>query len=176
VRVVTIGALNKSLIHFVVEGHGELRLDIGVALVAKLRLRRFEQVLYPAVVNIVAADAAHIAPGVVRIVEAPMTCQVTLKALGIRFSSVSIGRIEDLGFVAAFRMRFAGTVTTFATDRVPSVHRGRRCMGIASKIRGHLFVACGANVVAHEIPRLRVIRMRGDAHYHRPQRQHQTNL
>jgi len=42
VRVVTIRTLNQSLIYFVMEGHRELRLNIGVAFVAEGGLTSFE--------------------------------------------------------------------------------------------------------------------------------------
>jgi len=61
VRVVAIGALHQPLIHFVMEGHGELRLDVGVALIAESRLGNREQLLLVHTgVNAVASDAAYV--------------------------------------------------------------------------------------------------------------------
>jgi len=43
VRIVAIGALNKALVHAMVEGHIELRFLLQMAGIAKLRLRLDEQ-------------------------------------------------------------------------------------------------------------------------------------
>src|ERR1035437_6143321 len=45
VRIVAVGALDQAFVYLVVERHGELRLDVGVASEAKRRLREFEQML-----------------------------------------------------------------------------------------------------------------------------------
>ena len=45
VHIVAIGALNQALVHFVVEGHVELRVLLGVALIAEHGLRSLEQML-----------------------------------------------------------------------------------------------------------------------------------
>lgn len=157
VRVVAIGALNQSLIHLMVDGHGELRLDIGVALVAERRLRRFEQGLHLAMVNIVAAGATYIARGVIRVVKAPVLCQVALQAPGVYFLGGSVCGVEDIGFVAAFNMCLAFTVAIRATDPVAALHSRRLGMRIAGKVAGNLFVAGGANVGAHGNLRSRVL-------------------
>jgi hypothetical protein len=160
VRVVTIRALNQSLIHLVVEGRGELRLDIGVALVAEGRLRRFEQGLYLAVVNVVAACATYIARGVIRVVKAPVLCQMALQTLGVHFLCAFIGRIEDFGFVAAFRMCLTRAMAILTSYSVAALHPRRLEMRITGKVLRDLFVAGGAIVGACGILRSRVLLLR----------------
>lgn len=63
VHVVTIGALDQTLIHPVMDGHIELRLLVGVALIAESGLRGFQQAVVLAVVDAMATDAAQIGPG-----------------------------------------------------------------------------------------------------------------
>ena len=159
-RVVTIGTLNQSFIHLVVDGHGELRLDIGVAFVTEGRLRRFEQRLHLTVVNVVAADATYIAPGVVRVAKPPVVRQVALQALSVHFFCAFIGGIEDFGFVAAFRMRLARAVAILTSYPVAALHPGRFEMGITGKVLGDLLVAGGASVNARGILRSCVLLLR----------------
>ena len=65
VHIVTVAALQQTLVHFVVNRHAELRLLVGVALVAKLRLRRPQQLrLRVAAMHAMATRAAHSGPGV----------------------------------------------------------------------------------------------------------------
>ena len=45
VCIVAISTLDQPLCNLVAEGHGELRLDVIVALVAEFRLRQIEQML-----------------------------------------------------------------------------------------------------------------------------------
>lgn len=143
------------------KGHGELRLDICVALVAEGRLRSLEEGLYLAVVNVVASDAAYVALGVSRGVMTPVLCLVASQALGVHFLGGSIGGVEDLGFVAALNMRMARAVATLAIDPGGAVHLRRHGMRIVGKVAGNLLVADSANVGAHQILRGRVPRLRG---------------
>lgn len=65
VHIVAVGALDQPLFNLVVKGHGELRLDVVVALKAKLGLLQFEKMFRCAWrMDSVAADAAHIATAV----------------------------------------------------------------------------------------------------------------
>lgn len=118
VRVVAVGALYQSLFHFVMEGHGELRLDISVALETKLRLSGLEQVLRDArSVNAVAGDAAYIAFSVSRALKVRVLSLVAAEALLVHFFRCCLGRVEDLRYIAAaVNVRFAGTMTPFAGD------------------------------------------------------------
>ena len=58
-----VGALDQSFFNLVARGHGELWLDVVVALEAELGLLQFEQMFLCAWrMDGVAADATHIAP------------------------------------------------------------------------------------------------------------------
>ena len=60
-RIMAIAALHKPFVHAVMEGHGELRLLLQVAGVAKLGLGLDQQeFLGLCVVRRVAGDAAHV--------------------------------------------------------------------------------------------------------------------
>ena len=61
VCIVAVCALDQPLCNLVAEGHGELRLDVIVALVAQFRLRQLEQMLrrYGGM-DAMTAGAAHI--------------------------------------------------------------------------------------------------------------------
>ena len=61
VCIVAISTLDQPLCNLVAEGHGELRLDVLVALVAECRLRQLEQMLRRGGgVDAMAADATHV--------------------------------------------------------------------------------------------------------------------
>ena len=60
-RIVAIGALDHASRNVVLEGHGELRPDVIVALIAQFRLRQPEQMLRRAgAMNAMTTDAAYI--------------------------------------------------------------------------------------------------------------------
>ena len=60
VNVVAVAAFDQAFVHLVMEGHVERGLHVGVALIAKLRLRGLQQlVLGIARMNAVATGAAH---------------------------------------------------------------------------------------------------------------------
>ena len=59
--VVTISALYGLLIHFMMNGHGELLLDGSVTLEAESRLRYLQPSFFFTAVDSVALDAAHVA-------------------------------------------------------------------------------------------------------------------
>jgi hypothetical protein len=60
--IVTICTLDQPLCNLVAKGHGELRLDVIVALVAQFRLRQLEQMLRRSgCVDSMTGGAAHIA-------------------------------------------------------------------------------------------------------------------
>ena len=86
VRIVAVGALHQSFFHLVMEGHVELRLGVGVALEAEFRLRNLQQLLLVfAVMNAVAADAAHVVLAVRRALEVGMLALVAAQAPRIDF-------------------------------------------------------------------------------------------
>ena len=59
-----ISALYGLLIHFMMNGHGELLLDFSVTLEAESRLRYLQQSFFFTAVDGVALNAAHVACGV----------------------------------------------------------------------------------------------------------------
>ena len=80
VNVMTVGALDEALVHPVMEGHIECRLHIIVALEAERGLRRLEQRLFLAAVDVVATDAADGGLGMGRTVEVGMRSRVAGQA------------------------------------------------------------------------------------------------
>jgi hypothetical protein len=157
VRIVAIGTPQQPLFHLVVKGHIELRLRVGVALIAKLWLRRCQQVLiHSAVVNAVTAQAAHIVFAVRRALEIRVLPLVATEASRIYFFRCGLGRIENLAYIsAAIHMRFARSMAAFAGDPVLSVHLGQLGVRIRCKSFGNLFVARCAGILANEISRRR---------------------
>ena len=62
--IVAISAPYELLIYFMMNGHGELLLDISVTLEAETRLRHLQQSFFFTAVDGVALDAAYVACGV----------------------------------------------------------------------------------------------------------------
>ena len=84
--IVAVGALHQPFLHLVMERHIELRLDVGVALEAKLRLGYLEQVLrILAGVNTMAVHAAYVCFTVAGALKVGVLSLVTSQALGIHF-------------------------------------------------------------------------------------------
>ena len=148
VRVVAVTATHCTLVHLVVEGHGELRLDVVVALVAERGLRRLKKRLFLAAVNIVATDAADTGLGVRGTREVGVRAGMAAQALFIHFLGGGLGGIEDLGHVAAAGYVFAsGAMAVLAGDAAGvAVHQGHPGVRVRSKSLGHLFVTGGAGV------------------------------
>lgn len=152
--IVAVRALNQSFVHLVMEGHGELWLDVRVALKAKRRLRGLEQVFFLAVVNVVAADAAHIALGMSRAVKVLVLALMAAEAQMIYLLGSCVGGIEYPGFVAAaFNVRFARAVAVLTGDPGTAVRLRRFSVRIGSESSGHIFVAWAANLRAHHASR-----------------------
>lgn len=114
VEVVAIGALHLAIVHRVMEGHGKLRLGVRVTLNAERRLRRLEQRLFRAVMNVVATDAAHISFPMRRALEIRVLSLVATQALLIHFFGRGVGRIEYPGFIAPIHVRSARPMAAFA--------------------------------------------------------------
>ena len=77
-HVVAVRALNQSLRNLVVEGQGELLLDVVVALVAQLRLRRLQEMRRCfGSMDAVAARAAHVGFDVGGTIDARMISVMT---------------------------------------------------------------------------------------------------
>ena len=163
VRVVAIRALNQSLVHLVVEGHGKLRLDVGVALEAECRLGSLEQGLVArAGVNAVTADAAYIAVTVCRALKVGVLALMAAEALCVHFFGCCLGGIEDPGHVAAaLNVRPASAVASLAGDPGLAMLQGQFAVRIVGESLGLRFVAGGADFCAHEVPRHGILCLRG---------------
>jgi hypothetical protein len=100
VRIVAVGTLHQPLVNLVVEGHGELRLNIGVALEAKLWLGHFEQVLRLLTrVNAVTAHATNLGLPMFRALKVWMGTLMATQASCIDLPGCSRRRIEDFSLV-----------------------------------------------------------------------------
>src|ERR1035438_2684583 len=152
-HVVAVGALDQAFIHLVVYRHVELRLLVGVALVAERGLRRLEQRLLLATVDVVAADATDAGFGMRRAFEVGMRSRVAAQALFLHILGACVGGVEYLGDVAAtINVCFARAVAVLAGGPVAAVHLGHLGVGIAGELLGHLVVAGSAGVAAYKIP------------------------
>ena len=115
VRIVAVGAINYALFNSVVKGHGELRLDFVVALKAKLRLLQLKQMFRRAGrMNGVAADAAHIAPAMGRMLKVCVLASMACLAFFIHLFGRGRGGAEDQCSVAALSVCIARSMTAFA--------------------------------------------------------------
>jgi hypothetical protein len=158
VRIVAIGALHQAFIHLVVKGHGELRLHIGVALVAERRLRRLEQSLFLARVNVVAAQAANVTFGMRGAIEVLVLALMAAQALGVDIRNARGRGVEDLGLVAAcLHMRFSRAVAVFASHALAAVHLGHLGVRVGREALGHFFVTGRAHLGADKVPRRGVL-------------------
>lgn len=199
VRIVAIRALNQSLVHFVVERHGKLRLDVGVALEAESGLGSLEQgFVARAGVNAVATDAAYIAVTVCRTLKVGVLALMAAEALCVDFFGGCLGRIEDLGHVAAaLNVRAASAMASLAGDPGLAMLQGQLAVSIVGESLGLRFVAGGADFCTHKVPRRGILCLSGGcfgfcrlgyglgpgrrsgqsggAQYARAQHQHQTS-
>jgi len=152
-HIVAILAGNQTFFNLVMEGHGELRLDLGVALEAELGLGGLEQmILLFALVDTVAAQAADIGLGMGRAVKVGMSSGVAAEALLIDGFGAGCGRVEDLGLVAAaVHVLFARAVAVLAGHIDPAVHRRGFLVRVALKLLGDLVVTSGAGFRTHKV-------------------------
>lgn len=155
VRIVAVAAGNQAFFNLVVEGHGELRLDFGVALEAELGLRSLEEmILVLALVNAMAAYAADIGLGVRRAGKVRMRAGMAAEAFCIDILGGSLGGIEDLGLVAAaVHVLFARAMAVFAGHADAIVHGRGFIVLVAGKALGDFFVTSGASLAADKIAR-----------------------
>ena len=158
VRIVAVGALHQPLVHFVVEGHGELRLDVGVALVAERRLCSLQQRIFFAGMNVMAADAAYVPLTMCRALEVGMLAVVAALAHTIHFIRRRLDRVKDLGGIAAaFNVRLAGSMACLAGDSGLAMLLGQFAVRIGTEPLRLRFMAAGANLRTHKIPRCRIL-------------------
>ena len=93
-HIVAVGARNQPLFNLVVKGHGELCLDIAVALETKSGLRHFERLLRRAgSMDDMASHAAHIALAMGRALEMSVSVMAR-QAFFINLFGRGRGRVE----------------------------------------------------------------------------------
>jgi hypothetical protein len=155
VRIVTVRALDEAFFHLVMERLVELRLDVGVALEAELRLRYLEQ--RPCVfcnVNAVASDAAYVAFSVSRALEVGVLTLMAGETLRIHFPGCCFCGIEYLrGIPTAINVCLAGAVASLAGDPSLSVLLGKFGVRVTSEALGNLFMAGCAGLLTNEVAR-----------------------
>lgn len=175
VSVMAVGALDQALIHLVMNGHVELGFLLGVAAIAKRRLRCFQHVVLLIVcmsirvrseqvqrglerlgrvgaMNRVAAYAADPSLGMRRAQEVRVRSRVALQAGRIDFLRRSFSRVEDLCYIAAaIHMGLARAVAVLAGDPGAAVHFGHLGVGVIGEFLAYLFVAGRAGFAAHKI-------------------------
>ena len=140
-----VAALHKAFVHLVVKGHIELRLLVGVALEAKRRLRGLQQLLFLAVVNAVATDAAHIGLGVRRALKVGMRARVAAQAGRVHFFGEALAGLKILVTSpppSTCALPGPWQLSQVAPAAVLHRHLGVR---IVREFLGHLFVAGGAD-------------------------------
>jgi hypothetical protein len=152
-RIVAVGTLDEPFLDFVMEGHIELRLGVGMALEAELRLRDFEQLIFIlSRVNIVAADTAYICFAVGGAVKVCVLALMTSKAPGIHFLGGRLRRIEDFGDISsAIDVSLAWTVTAFACHSGLAVRLSQSGVRVRAEPLGNLFMTGRAGFLSDEL-------------------------
>lgn len=141
VRIVAVCTFDQPLFNLVMGGHGELRLDVAVALEAELGLLHLEQMLRRAgCMDDVATRAAHTALPVDRALKACALAAMACLAFFIHLFSGGRGGVEDHGDSAALRVRLAGTVTALAGHAFALMRQRRQAVRIVGKVLHDLFV------------------------------------
>ena len=139
-HIVAVCAVDQTLFYLVVRGHGELRLDVSVALEAELGLLHLEQMLRRAgSMDGVAADAAYIALAVGRTLEVARPAMACLTFF-IHLFGRDRGWIEDRGSSAAIHVCFAGAMTAFAGHAITAMRQRRPAVRIFNKVLHDLLV------------------------------------
>jgi len=158
VRIVAVCAIDHPLFNLVVKGHGELWLDVVVALKAKLGLLQFEQMFWCAgCMDSVAADAAHIAPAVGRPLK--VCALAAMACLAFIIHLFGRGRVEDRSGVDAFCVRLALAVTTLGGLAFAAVGERWHVVRIIGKSLYDLFVTCRTDGGVYQVARIRLHRL-----------------
>lgn len=149
VRLVAVRAQDQSFFYLVAGGHGELRLDVAVALKAELRLSDREQMFRrPGTVDAVAPDAAHIALAVSRAFKDRVLARMATQATIVYLPGRGYCRVENLELVpAALNMRLAGPVAVCTSHDCSAMHCGRPGMRIVDQTPDNPCMAGGASGV-----------------------------
>ena len=160
VRIVAVGAIDQPLFNLVMNGHGELRLDVVVALNAKLGLLHLEQVLRRAgCMDGVAADAAYITPAVGRMLKVYVRSAMACLAFFIDLFGRGCRGVEDQCDIAALCMLLAGAVTALAGHAFAAVARRRLAVRFVGETLHDLFVTGRAGCGFYKVARVRLHRL-----------------
>jgi len=144
-RIVAVRALDHPLCHLVAEGHGELRLELRVALVAEFRLRQLEQMPWRfGCMNTMTANTAYVSFAVRGVLKVYVPACVAGLTFLIHCFGRGCGGVEDRCSVAVLFMRFAGTVTALASYAL-AVGHSCSAVRIIFKSLGNLLVAVRAD-------------------------------
>jgi len=156
-RIIAVGAMNQPLLNVVMEGDVELRLGIGVALEAQIRLSDLQLVfLVLTSVDTVATDAAYVRFSMCRALEVGMIALVAGEALLVDLPGSRLRGIENLGDIAAtFNVCLARSVAALAGDAGFAVRLSQVGVRVRAESFGDLFMAGRTGFLANEIPRRR---------------------
>lgn len=148
VGVVAVAAGHQPFIHLMVKWLGECRPDIGMAGVAKHRLRSLEEAgLSIKFMNAVAAGAAKPGFSMRGALEVGVSAGVATEACFVDLLCRSLIEPEDLCYIsAAIDMGFPRPMTAFAGRAFAAVHQGKLGMRICGKALGHVRVAGHAGI------------------------------
>jgi hypothetical protein len=162
VRIVAVRALDKAFIHLVMEGHGEERLDVGVALEAKSLLAGLQQDrVWHGLMDAVAAQAANTGPGMRGTEEVGVGIGVATKAGRINLPGRELVEPDDLGDIAtAIDMSLAWAVAAFADDASSAVQERLLVVGVLDHLVSCVLMT-GCTGVIPDIPIVGALHRRG---------------
>ena len=151
VDIMAIAALDQAFVDLVMEGHVEVWADVGVALVAEVRLGGDEELrIRYGLVDTVAAEAGNAGPGMRRAQEVGVGIGVAAEAGLIDLGGCEFVEANDLGHIAtAFDVCLAWTVAALAGIALAAVLEGQLGVRIVHHAIGHNLVAGGAGVIAY---------------------------
>ena len=156
VGIVAIAAVNNAFVNPMLEGHGELGANIGVALVAQLRLHfRQQKFRSGGRVDRVAAGAHNIVLGVGRSADvgAGECLGVAAQAVVLDLLGLELGEGDDAGLSAVgFDVGVAGAVAAFASRVLGRLFAGGDALEVRVLIefRPDVGMACLARLAAYE--------------------------
>lgn len=151
VDIMAVRTLHHALIDRMMKRHGELRLNVGMASVAKLGLRRNQQVLTDAgVVYAVAAQAIDAGTRMWRTHEVRMRILMAVQAAHINCPRRCVFKTKDLRYIAsALDVGQARTVTVFAAQSIVAMQQNHARMRIVGKAVRNVGMAGLADGCAH---------------------------
>ena len=148
--IVAVAARDRAFVYRVVERHSERPLHVAVALVAKHRLRSFEQdPFHLEAVDAMATGAAYASLGMWRALEVGVITDMASQAPRINFFRRCLCELKYLGYVPArVHVRFAGSMAAFAGHALAPVFKCQLGMRIAGEVLHLVLMAGGAGLGA----------------------------